>query len=182
METASDGVTPLHWAAINNRLNICRYLLDQGATVDAKGGGIQGTPLHWACRNGLVYIAHLLISRGADPLRTDSQGFNALHLAVHSSNVLLVIYLLHLEMPVDPTDNGDRTPLHWAAYQGDALTVDALLNWGADTRPTDEKVSPHYTGPLLKAVNQQSNGLLKEVPMSLHCRQTANRPLLWLRK
>lgn len=139
METASDGVTPLHWAAINNRLNICRYLLDQGATVDAKGGGIQGTPLHWACRNGLVYIAHLLISRGADPLRTDSQGFNALHLAVHSSNVLLVIYLLHLEMPVDPTDNGDRTPLHWAAYQGDALTVDALLNWGADTRPTDEK-------------------------------------------
>lgn len=138
-ETAPDGVTPLHWAAINNRLNICRYLLDQGASVDAKGGGIQGTPLHWACRSGLVYIAHLLISRGADPLRTDSQGFNALHLAVHSSNVLLVIYLLHLEMPIDPVDNGDRTPLHWAAYQGDALTVDALLNWGADTKPTDEK-------------------------------------------
>lgn len=138
-ETAPDGVTPLHWAAINNRLNICRYLLDRGAEVDAKGGGIQGTPLHWACRNGLVYIAHLLISRGADPLCADSQGFNALHLAVHSSNVLLVIYLLHLEMPVEPTDNGDRTPLHWAAYQGDALTVDALLNWGADTKPTDEK-------------------------------------------
>lgn len=139
METSSDGVTPLHWAAINNRLNICKYLLDQGAAIDVKGGSIQGTPLHWACRNGLVYIAHLLISRGADPLRTDSQGFNALHLAVHSSNVLLVIYLLHLEMPIDPTDNGDRTPLHWAAYQGDALTVDALLNWGADTKPTDEK-------------------------------------------
>lgn len=138
-DTAPDGVTPLHWAAINNRLNICRFLLDKGATVDAKGGDIQGTPLHWACRNGLVYIAHLLISRGADPLRTDAQGFNSLHLAVHSSNVLLVIYLLHLEIPVDPADAGERTPLHWAAYQGDALSVDALLNWGADTKPSDDK-------------------------------------------
>lgn len=138
-ETASDGVTPLHWAAINNRLNICRYLLDHGAPIDAKGGDLQGTPLHWACRTGLVYIAHLLISRGADPLRTDTQGFNALHLAVHSSNVLLVIYLLHLDMPVDPLDSGERTPLQWAAYQGDALTVDALLKRGADIRATDSR-------------------------------------------
>lgn len=138
-ETAPDGVTPLHWAAINNRLNVCRYLLDCGASVDAKGGDLQGTPLHWACRNGLVYIAHLLISRGADPLRTDSQQFNALHLAVHSSNVLLVIYLLHLGIPVDSPDSCDRTPLHWAAYQGDTLTVDSLLKWGADPNATDEK-------------------------------------------
>ncbi|VVT47341.1 uncharacterized protein SAPINGB_P001663 [Magnusiomyces paraingens] len=139
LETAPDGVTPLHWAAINNRLNICRYLLDHGAQIDAKGGDLQGTPLHWACRAGLVYIVQLLISRGADPLRTDTQGFNALHLAVHSSNVLLVIYLLHLDMPVDPLDTGDRTPLHWAAYQGDALTVDALLKKGADVRISDSR-------------------------------------------
>lgn len=136
-EPAADGITPLHWAAINNRITVCKFLLDNGAAVDAKGGDLQATPLHWAARGGLVYIVHLLIQYGADPLRTDSQGFNALLLGVHSSNVLLVIYLLHQEIPVDTTDPAGRTALHWAAYQGDALTVDSLLNWGADTKIHD---------------------------------------------
>ena len=136
-DAGPDGITPLHWAAINNRITVCKYLLDQGALVDAKGGDLQATPLHWAARGGLVYIVHLLIQYGADPLRTDSQGFNALLLSVHSSNVLLVIYLLHQEIPVDTTDPAGRTALHWAAYQGDALTVDSLLNWGADVKIHD---------------------------------------------
>lgn len=132
-----DGTSALHWAAINNRLNICRFLLENGAQVDSRGGDLAATPLHWAAKYGLVYIVHLLIQHGADPLRSDSQGFNALHLAVHSSNVLLVIYLLHQELPVDTPDPSGRTALHWAAYQGDSLTVDALLKWGADVKITD---------------------------------------------
>ncbi|KAA8917443.1 hypothetical protein TRICI_000392 [Trichomonascus ciferrii] len=136
-DISPDGTTALHWAAINNRMAACKYLIEQGAEVDYKGGELQATPLHWACRNGLVYIAHLLIQHGADPLRTDSQGFNALHLAVHSSNVLLVIYLLHQSMPVDTPDPAGRTAAHWAAYQGDALSIDCLLNWGANVKITD---------------------------------------------
>lgn len=132
-----DGTSALHWAAINNRLNICLFLLENGAQVDSRGGDLAATPLHWAAKYGLVYIVHLLIQHGADPLRSDSQGFNALHLAVHSSNVLLVIYLLHQELPVDTPDPSGRTALHWAAYQGDSLTVDALLKWGADVKLTD---------------------------------------------
>lgn len=136
-EPGDDGIYPLHWAAINNRITVCKFLLDKGAQVDAKGGDLQATPLHWAARGGLVYIVHLLLQYGADPLRTDSQGFNALLLGVHSSNVLLVIYLLHQEIPVDTTDPDGRTSLHWAAYQGDGLTVDSLLNWGADVKIQD---------------------------------------------
>lgn len=136
-DIAPDGTSALHWAAINNRMAACQYLIDQGAIVDFKGGELQATPLHWACRNGLVYIVHLLIQHGADPLRSDSQGFNALHLAVHSSNVLLVIYLLHQSLPVDTVDPAGRTASHWAAYQGDALSIDCLLNWGASVKITD---------------------------------------------
>lgn len=136
-EVAPDGTTALHWAAVNNRLTLCQYLMEAGAQVDVKGGELQATPLHWACRNGLVYIVHLLIQHGADPLRTDTQGFNALHLATHSSNVMLVIYLLHQGLPVDFTDPSGRTAMHWAAYQGDSLTVDVLLKWGADVKIRD---------------------------------------------
>lgn len=45
-----DNITPLHWAAINGQLAACRYLLDQGAEVDALGGDLVASPLQWAAR------------------------------------------------------------------------------------------------------------------------------------
>lgn len=44
------GITALHWAAINNHLFACKYLLEQGAEVDAIGGDLSATPMHWAAR------------------------------------------------------------------------------------------------------------------------------------
>lgn len=48
--TDSQGVTGLHWAAINNRLLVCKLLLDNGATVDSKGGDLVATPMQWAAK------------------------------------------------------------------------------------------------------------------------------------
>lgn len=74
----------------------------------------------------------------------DGQGFNALHLAVHSSHAMLVLYLLYLGMDIDAPDNvGGHTPLMWAAYQGEALTVDLLLRFGASVHAVDNsKLTP----------------------------------------
>jgi palmitoyltransferase ZDHHC13/17 len=89
-------------------------------------------------RNGHVYIVHLLLQYGGDPLLTDSQGFNILHLATHSSNIMLIVYLLHHPLIIpDFTDPQGHTPIMWAAFQGDALTVDVLLRWGADIKTRD---------------------------------------------
>lgn len=135
------NVSGLHWAAINNRLSVLKYLVSKGAKVDAVGGDLDATPLHWACRYGLVYIVDYLLKQGADPKKTDSQGFNALHLAVHSSNIMLVIYMLICisDIEIDFPDPNLRTPLHWAAYQGDALSVDVLLKFKASVRKTDNQ-------------------------------------------
>lgn len=40
----------LHWAAINNHVELIQYLISKGATVDIKGGDLKSTPLHWACK------------------------------------------------------------------------------------------------------------------------------------
>src|SRR5579859_2598869 len=143
---------PLHWAAINGRLMFCKVLLDNGAQVDSRGGELNATPMMWAAkylphatlgfycgdangRNGHVYIVHLLLQYGGDPLLTDSQGFNILHLATHSSNIMLILYLLHQPLITpDLVDPQDHTPIMWAAYQGDALSVDVFLRWGADVK------------------------------------------------
>ncbi|KAI9594733.1 ankyrin repeat-containing domain protein [Syncephalis fuscata] len=134
------NVTALHWASINSRLEIVRYLLDQGAEVDAVGGDLLATPLHWACRKGHLPISALLLERGANPGLKDAQGFNALHLAVHSSNAFLVLYMLYApgDLPVDSPDTLDHTALMWAAYQGDGVSVDILLRQGASLRTVDK--------------------------------------------
>lgn len=153
LDTFSDKITGLHWAAINNRLSIVRYLIENKhspADPNALGGDLRASPLHWACRNGLVYLVdYFLRHTDADPSLRDSQSYNALHLAVHSSNISLVIYILlsccdaskgSPRIFIDETDSSNRTSLHWAAYQGDYLTVNALLHFGANVNKVDDSL------------------------------------------
>lgn len=83
---------------------------------------------------------HLLLKYSADPTLLDSQSFNSLHLAVHSSSALLIAYMLFTLQPVavDSADTEGHTGLSWACYQGDAISVDLLLRAGADPRRADE--------------------------------------------
>lgn len=53
----AETVTLLHWASINNRKEIVKYLIAKGASVDAIGGELQSTPLHWATRFLLFTLA-----------------------------------------------------------------------------------------------------------------------------
>ena len=46
----AQNITALHWAAINNQVLPCKFLLENGAEVDARGGDLNATPLHWAAR------------------------------------------------------------------------------------------------------------------------------------
>lgn len=149
-DTFSEGITGLHWAAINNRITVVKYLVENNhskADPNAFGGSLQATPLHWACRNGLVYVVdYFLTSTDADPALVDSQKYNALHLAVHSSNITLVVYLLlncvvgKKKIYIDEADGIQCTPLHWAAYQGDILSVNALIKYGADVNKVDKSL------------------------------------------
>ncbi|KAN0120574.1 Ankyrin repeat-containing domain protein, partial [Russula decolorans] len=89
-----DRVAPLHWAAINDRLEACTYLIELGADVNAIGGKSVATPLQYAARNGLVKVIDLLVQHGANPCIFDTEGYNCLHSATHSSNYWALLYLL----------------------------------------------------------------------------------------
>lgn len=180
-DTFSDGITGLHWAAINNRSSAVRYLVENtvsAADPNKLGGELMASPLHWACRNGLVYIVHYLVEHGANPLLKDNQAYNALHLSIHSSNIMLVIYVLYrfcspeaaqkgqCYIYVDEPDNFNRTSLHWACYQGDILSVQALLKFGADVNKVDNSkfIPLHWSfmkayKPLLKLLVQEGSDI-----------------------
>lgn len=84
-------------------------------------------------------MVHMLILHGADPALTDGQGFNTLHLAVHSHNPMLLAYLLSQQLPItiDSEDAAGQTGLQWACFQGDAISVSLLLKAGADPNKSD---------------------------------------------
>jgi palmitoyltransferase len=117
---------------------MCKFLLDNGADVNAKGGDSVATPAMWAAQRCHYYIVHLLLQHGADPLLTDVQGYNILHLATIDGNAFLLVLLLHQEIPVDAIDQQGHTGLMWAAYKGYPACVDLFLRWGANVNAVDD--------------------------------------------
>ena len=96
------------------------------------------TPLQWAARKGLVEVIDLLIQHGANPRLVDSQDFSCLHSATHSSEYRALLYILcQPDIEVNERDNMGLTPLHWAAQQGDRVSVEVLLKSGANPNLVD---------------------------------------------
>ncbi|KAK4123121.1 ankyrin [Parathielavia appendiculata] len=137
--TDDEGITPLHWAAINNQYAMCKFLIERGAPINKKGGESVATPLQWAAQRCHYYTVHLLLQHGADPLITDAQGYNTLHISTFNGNLLLIILLLHQGIPVDVEDAYGHTGLMWSAYKGYPACVDVFLRWGASVHAKDEQ-------------------------------------------
>ncbi|KAF2091935.1 hypothetical protein K490DRAFT_70653 [Saccharata proteae CBS 121410] len=133
------GITPLHWAAINNHYALCHFLLNAGADVNARGGDAVATPVLWAAKRCNYYVVALLLSKGADPLLTDDQGFNLLHSATLDGNVFQLVLLLHQDIQVDIPDAQGHTALMWAAYKGFPAVVEVLVRWGANVYAKDDQ-------------------------------------------
>jgi len=113
----ADNITILHWAAINNRLEIARYYISEGAVVDVLGGDLMATPLHWAIREGHLQMVVLLMRCGADPAVRDSEGCAALHVAVQCGFTSIVSYLIAKGTDPNLYDGKGKTALMWAAMK-----------------------------------------------------------------
>jgi ankyrin repeat protein len=72
-----DGWTPLHYAAFQGHLAICRYLLENKAEINAPAPN-GATALMLAARNEHPAVVKLLLQDGADPDRTTDAGATAL--------------------------------------------------------------------------------------------------------
>ncbi|KAG0671599.1 palmitoyltransferase akr1 [Pichia californica] len=159
--TDSDGITLVHWAALNNKLSTIKFLVSIGANPDIAAGDMHATPLLWAVRYGLVYVADYLIRDAKVRVNViDNNGIGILLASVFSSNIMMVIYVIWTlnniddseitnvgRNGIDTVDEKKRTSLHWAAYQGDFLTVDILLAAGAKIDLVDaEGFTPLHWG------------------------------------
>jgi len=129
----SDGLTALHWAALNGNRQIAELLLYAGANVKplTRVGGY--TPLHLAAQSGHADVVRVLLDAGADPGALTGTGVTALHFAAQANSAPAIAALAERGADVDAQDAFQgRTPLMFAASRNATDAVGALLAAGAD--------------------------------------------------
>ncbi|XP_066156146.1 ankyrin repeat domain-containing protein 39 [Euwallacea fornicatus] len=105
----SAGYTALHYAARNGHLDICRYLVKNGAAVNSVTRAGRATALHRAASAGKSSVVSFLLSMKADGTLQDSDGKTALHRACEGGNrdiyMLIASQFPHLKNVADNKGN-----------------------------------------------------------------------------
>jgi ankyrin repeat protein len=130
-----DGMTALHWTALNGDLKTMEALLYAGAATEVLTRVGAYTPLHLATSRGQAAAVARLLQGGSKVAALTTTGVQPLHLAAQAGDVESVKALLDRGADVNAKDKTHgRTPVVFAASQNrlDALRV--LVGRGADLR------------------------------------------------
>jgi ankyrin repeat protein len=133
----ADGMTALHWTALNGDLQSTNLLLVAHAKTGALTRLGAYTPLHLACSRGRGAVVARLLEAGSDPNALTGTGVQPIHLAAQAGDADAVRALLGRGARVNARDETHgRTPLVFAvaAQRLDAMKV--LLDLGADVTQT----------------------------------------------
>ena len=126
----SVGVTPLHRAAAGNHVEVCEFLVQCKANVNAVDR-YNETALKRAAYNGHIDVLAYLLDTGADLNHADGQNKMAIHHAAEQGHLQCVETLLELGASVNAEVTGYLTPLHFAAMYGHTGVVRVLIGAGA---------------------------------------------------
>ncbi|MDG1851528.1 MAG: ankyrin repeat domain-containing protein, partial [Gammaproteobacteria bacterium] len=132
----ADGTTALHYAVLNNQLNLVAALIRSGADVNARTRyGI--TPIYLAARNGSRSMTQVLLNAGASANEIFNEGETVLMTAARTGDVDTVRVLLEAGAVVDAREDWHgQTPMMWAAAQKHAPVIALLDEYGADVNAT----------------------------------------------
>ncbi|XP_059480484.1 uncharacterized protein LOC132199609 [Neocloeon triangulifer] len=126
-------LTPLHVAAINDNVDVCRCLVENGADIGAIVALGGWNALHCACNCGRIKNAEYFLGLGIfDVNSRTSHGRTPLILAVEGAHVDLVQFLLARGADLSAADRDGWNALHYAARYADLPTVRILLEKSSD--------------------------------------------------
>jgi ankyrin repeat protein len=129
------GSSPLHVAALHEKLEMVEYLLSCGAEVDREDNHGY-TPLYHAIFHGYEAIALELLAAGANPVRSTSKGRSYFHIAMEKGLVDVVRFMLtQHRLPLDaPTCSESHTslPITVCLIHHSRRVLRLLVEHGAD--------------------------------------------------
>jgi len=130
-----DGMTALHWTALNGDLTTMNVLLIAGATTEPLTRVGRYTPLHLASSRGHAAAVARLLAAGSKPAAVTETGVQPIHLAAQAGSADAVRALLDRGADVNASDETHaRTPLVFAVSQNRLDAMKVLLAKGADVR------------------------------------------------
>ncbi|OOZ39528.1 ankyrin repeat domain-containing protein [Solemya elarraichensis gill symbiont] len=127
--------TPLYVAAYRGNIVIAKFLINQGANVNARAKD-GSTPLHAAAFGGDVSVAKLLIDMGADVNSKKRFGATPLHRAAEYNNALVAELLIQRGAKIDAKTQGNMTPLDMAVSLGHKKVAKLLKTHGSKSIET----------------------------------------------
>jgi ankyrin repeat protein len=132
-----DGMTALHWSALNGDADTVAALLAAHAKVDAVTRLGDYTPLHLAAERGNAAVVTRLLAAGGNVSSVTSTGVQPIHLAAEAGSVDAVRALLDKGAGVNVKDTTHgRTPLIFAASKDRVDAMKLLIARGADVLAT----------------------------------------------
>jgi len=128
VDAFEDDFAPIHCAALMGHAEEIDLLLDNGASIEARGMW-SCTPLHIAAWTGQREAAETLLNRGAEIESRTSVGVTPLFIAVYEGQLPIVESLVDRGADVN-TSQGE--PLLWAIWEGHSEIAKLLIRRGAD--------------------------------------------------
>src|SRR5262245_59587111 len=134
-----DGMTALHWAAMNGDAELTQMLIVAGANIKATTRLGTYTPLYLASQQGHGAVIGALIKAGADVKAGTPNGTTPLMVAAASGEVDAVKVLIDSGADVNEKDGvRAQTPLMYAAAANRAGVITLLASKGADLKATSK--------------------------------------------
>ncbi|MFN8061734.1 MAG: ankyrin repeat domain-containing protein [Vicinamibacterales bacterium] len=162
-----DGMTALHWAAMNGDADIAGMLLYGGANTRAttRLGGY--TALHLAAQNGRTPVIQALLKSAALVNAVTSTGATPLMLAAASGDLDAVTALVDGKADVNATETANgQTALMFAAAVDRAAVVKLLMARGADATVATKVVD-------LRGVTAPEEDLQEEIRIATQAKSAA---------
>eukprot|EP01098_Paradermamoeba_levis_P008260 TRINITY_DN3429_c0_g1_i1.p1 TRINITY_DN3429_c0_g1~~TRINITY_DN3429_c0_g1_i1.p1 ORF type:complete len:419 (+),score=122.00 TRINITY_DN3429_c0_g1_i1:134-1390(+) len=133
--------TPLHCAASAKNLEICKFLMENGADPRVLTKRTNNTPLHFIAKVKAndekekelhLLIMQMMVDFGAKVNIQNGKKEVPLHIAAISSRAYTVQFLIQNHADVNIVNDNGETALHHAVMTGKEDTVQLLLEKGAD--------------------------------------------------
>ena len=129
-------------AAQGGDVNIIKYLVSQGASVDTSGK--YGTPLTSAIQSGKLDMVKYFVDNGADINKLPSYGDTAFMASINNGELSLIKYLIDKGADINQKTTYGDNPLKRAVSSNRKDIVEYLISLGVDIKTDSNSYSPLY--------------------------------------